>query len=497
MHFRALFCSFVSFRVVFCALILLLPLPVGVELVVADPPTETAKTGVDGRSLRRIDPPIEANFAEASNLTVRGEVVYLTWIESKTLDKSTGIGDSAHANARFSRKSQERAPARLFRLRFAKWRAKDGWSRARTIEQSTQIVSNWADFPSMAVLENGTMLCAFPERSGGAVPFAYDVVVKASYDNGETWTRIGRPHGDLTATEHGFCSIVPASEGEGIDRALLFWLDGRAMAPIDAGGRGEDGEMSIRSAWYRDERIDSQKVLDRRTCECCTTDAVMGKDGPIVVYRDRDYDEVRDISIVRFEGGKWTKPSLVHADGWMMPGCPVNGPAVDAVGSEVAVAWFTAANDESAIKVAFSHDGGRHFDDPIVVDRGAGRLGPIGRVDVVLVPAANLKSHGEMDAIISWVDVAEEEEPIAQVMNENEDWDAGGAVIRVCRVRSTDGSIVGEQRVVAVTSPARSSGFPVMVRVGGGSIFFSWTDVGGGGSHESAVIRAAVLDGIE
>lgn len=507
MHFRALFCKFILFRAVFCTLVLAGLLVIGVGSVVADPPAESAKSAGEGRSFRRIDPPIEASLAEASNLTVDGEAVFMTWIESEVLRKSPEIGHFAQKNASFGKNTRKHAQTHLFRLRFAQWDTKNGWSDAKTIEQSTQIVSNWADFPSLAVLKGGTMLCAFPEKSGGSVPYAYDVVVKASYDNGKTWTRVGRPHGDLTATEHGFCSIVPTDEGEGIGGAFLFWLDGRAMAPVAAGGRGDDGAMSLRSAWYHDGRIDYQEILDRQTCECCTTDAVMGTDGPIVVYRDRDRDrdEVRDISIVRFEDGKWTEPATVFADRWVIPGCPVNGPAVDAVGSEVAVAWFTAANDVSAIKVAFSHDGGRSFDEPIVIDQGEGKLGPIGRVDVVLDPQAGAAGGERVDALVSWVDVAEagDEKAIAGggKTTGGGDYDSGGAVIRVGRVRGRglDGvgsMVVGEPRVVAVTSPARSSGFPVMVRVGGeggGSIVLSWTDVSGGG--ESRRTRAAVLNG--
>ena len=68
----------------------------------------------------------------------------------------------------------------------------------------------------------------------------------------------------------------------------------------------------------------------------------MTAEGPVVVYRDRSEaeKEIRDISIVRLKGKKWSAPRPVFQDGWRLNGCPVNGPAVAAAGRRVAVAWF-------------------------------------------------------------------------------------------------------------------------------------------------------------
>jgi len=454
-------------------MLLVVFLVVGVDGAVADPPSDSELS-----VFTRIDPPVGVVNAEGSSLVSDGESVYMVWVESEPLRALVGVGESAHDNPRFKKKGQKRGGTVVHQILFAKWNSVSGWSEARTVEQSTQVVANWADFPSLAILKGGTILVSFPERSGGSVPYAYDVVIKASYDDGESWVRIGRPHGDLTATEHGFCSIVPAEREGG---AFLFWLDGRAMAPVGEGGHGDDGEMSLRSAWFHDGRIDHEKVLDRRTCECCTTDGVMAKDGSLVVYRNRDGDEVRDISIVRFAGGKWSEPVVVHHDGWVIPGCPVNGPAVDASGNTVVVAWYTIVDGENVINISFSRDGGRHFDEPITVDRGVGKLAPLGRVDVILDPDSDTG-----DAIVSWLDT-DDGVGGAGV----DDYDGGGAVIRVCRVRGSDG-LVGEAKVVSVTSPARSSGFPMMVGVNG-SLVMSWTEVG----KELTTIRAAVVGDID
>ncbi|HEY7444883.1 MAG TPA: hypothetical protein VH701_20800, partial [Vicinamibacterales bacterium] len=100
-------------------------------------------------------------------------------------------------------------------------------------------------------------------------------------------------------------------------------------------------------------------------------------------------------SVVRFEGGRWSTPVTVHDDGWKINGCPVNGPAVSARGSEVVVAWFTAANDQGRAFVAFSHDGARSFDAPIRVDDKSS----LGEVDVELLPDGS--------SAVTWIEFGE------------------------------------------------------------------------------------------
>ena len=99
----------------------------------------------------------------------------------------------------------------------------------------------------------------------------------------------------------------------------------------------------------------------------------------MAVYRDRTADEIRDISAVRQADGEWTEPATIHNDGWEIAGCPVNGPAIDTMGDRISVIWFTAAENEPKVRIAFSDDGGAQFDEPLRIDLGAAA----GRVDVL------------------------------------------------------------------------------------------------------------------
>jgi hypothetical protein len=67
----------------------------------------------------------------------------------------------------------------------------------------------------------------------------------------------------------------------------------------------------------------------------------------------------------------------VAHDHWQIEGCPVNGPAIAATADEIAVAWFTAADNAPRVRLARSRDGARTFAPAIDVD-GAGSFGQVG-----------------------------------------------------------------------------------------------------------------------
>lgn len=318
---------------------------------------------------------------------------------------------------------------RSFRLKSADLR--DGvWGRPRQLAEGEGFFANWADLPAAVEMPDGSRFAHWLEKLGDDT-YAYGVQLTHSPDGGETWRRLGLLHDDASPTEHGFVSYVALAEG-----AQAFWLDGRAMV----GGHSEAGhaDSSAGSMQLRTARLDAggptpSVVLDERVCECCQTDAALTGAGPIVVYRDRDPTEVRDIAVVRATSDGWSQPTTLHADRWQIHGCPVNGPAVAAEGNDVAVAWFTAAEGVPRVLVAFSNDSGTSFASPIEIDGDK----PSGRVDVVLGPSG--------DAYVSWMGTAGEE-----------------AEIRLRRV-APKGDL-GQVRRIATTTVKRSAGMPRMVR---------------------------------
>lgn len=368
--------------------------------------------------------PAAAGSMGASLTTGPDGRVYLSWIEPAP--------DSAHA------------------LRFAAL-GEAGWSEPRTVASGRGWFVNWADFPSLEVLEDGRMAAHWLRRSGAAT-YAYDVVAAVSSDSGRSWTAGATPHADGTETEHGFASMWP-EEGGGVG---IAWLDGRETG---GGHDGHGGLMTLRHAVLGADGAPAPDVLvDGSVCDCCQTGAAMTAEGPIVVYRDRTADEVRDVYVTRRVAGAWTPGRPVHRDGWTIPACPVNGPQVAAEGRRVAVAWFAAPDDSARVQVAFSDDAGATFRAPVRLDEGRA----LGRVDVILLDGG--------DALVSWMEAAED----------------GAAAVRVRRV-SAEGR-AGPARTVATSGGARSSGFPRMA-AGGGHAVLAWTATG-----EPSGVRTARID---
>ncbi len=330
-----------------------------------------------------------------------------------------------------------------------------GWHNPKLIAAGNNWFVNWADYPLLAVNDNATFVAFFMQKSAPDT-YAYDIRQTVSSDGGDTWSVPQVLHDDGVQGEHGFVSVVPFHAG-----FFVSWLDGRHTVPTshdvhgshDGHGHGGGGAMTLRAAILGPEGHKlSEWELDGRVCDCCQTGAAVTANGPIVVYRDRSDDEIRDIYIVRLVNGEWTQPKPVFSDGWHIEGCPVNGPRVAAMDDAVAVAWYTAPDGNSQVNVAFSTDGGDTFGALTRLASGS----PLGRLGLVLLD--------DTSAAVSWLEDGQ---------------------IRVVRV-SADGAM-NVPIAIAETSNERASGFPQMVRVAN-RLLFAWTDAA------EKVVKTAFVD---
>ncbi|TDJ71036.1 MAG: hypothetical protein E2O39_09045 [Planctomycetota bacterium] len=315
----------------------------------------------------------------------------------------------------------------------ADWNGR-GWTTPVAIARGDDWFVNWADFPAVAAGARGARIAAWLAKNGPGT-FAYGVHHSCSRDGGATWDAPRILHTDRSETEHGFVSLTALPGGE----FAAVWLDGRNT------GAGSGGAMALFTAVVGEAGAAGGEIqLDERVCDCCQTSAVLAGDGTLVVaYRDRSADEVRDIAVVRGRPGSpgtWSEPRTVNDDGWKIAGCPVNGPALAARGTDVALAWFTVgAEDEPRVLVALSHDAGLTFGSPMRI--GFGR--PLGRVDVVYLADGAL--------LVSWLEATD-----------------GAAEWRV-RTLGARG-VLGAVATIAEVGADRASGFLRMAPVRGGAL---------------------------
>lgn len=329
----------------------------------------------------------------------------------------------------------------------------DKWEQPKKVITGKNWFVNWADFPSITE-NNGNLLTHFLKKSSEET-FSYDVKLNLLTKGESQWKTQMPLHTDNTKTEHGFVTVLPYQG----DSFFITWLDGRNTASSDGHEHtGHGGAMTIRAAEVSSSgTVSNDILLDAKTCDCCQTTAAITDNGPIVIYRGRTDEEIRDIAITRRINGQWTKPKFVHEDGWEINGCPVNGPKVDAIGNKVAVAWFTAVNGEPKVKVAFSDNAGADFARPILVSNTK----PLGRVDLELLDSEN--------AIVSWM------ETVADI-----------TYFKAMKINKSGTS--STPVIISTLDASRKTGFPQMELVED-KVYFAWTAI----DNDVSSIKTAYL----
>jgi hypothetical protein len=254
-------------------------------------------------------------------------------------------------------------------------------------------------------------------------------------------------------------------------RALgVVWLDGRDQE-LNPGDQLRES-MDVRFASFDSQwKQTADSSINQRVCQCCQTAAVVTAAGPVVAFRDRTEEEIRDIHLTRREQGKWTDAVSVHADNWQIDACPVNGPALSARGRELAVAWFTAASGTGHAYAAFSSDSGRTWGEPIRLDDGTS----LGQVDIELLEDGS--------AVATWLEFANESPStgargaLSEVEGRNQ---VRARQVKPSRERSTSIVLAGE-------GEPRVSGYPRVARYGN-EIVFVWSESTGGPQEVKAAI---------
>ena len=310
------------------------------------------------------------------------------------------------------------------------------WTNSQTLAVGSNWFVNWADFPTHAI-SGDQVLTSYLKKSASGT-YTYDVFLNLQKLSGEKIKEDFILNTDGFKAEHGFVSIA-AKDNEGF---FISWLDGRNTVEKDMNGNHKP--MTIRFAEITNSGdIISEAELDSSVCDCCQTSITYSDKGPIVVYRDRSEEEVRDIYVTRNINDEWENPIPVHNDGWVIYGCPVNGPKVVSNSNNLAVSWFTVFDGKPTVNLSFSESYGSSFSSPIKIND----LNAIGRVDAAFL--------NEKEVIVSYME-----------------GDDVGTYLRIKKV-SIDGK-VSEPITISRIDSGRGTGVP-QLEILNDEIFIMWT----------------------
>jgi hypothetical protein len=242
-----------------------------------------------------------------------------------------------------------------YTLKYAVFRG-NAWSEARTVAEHRRVFRHPAELPEVMQMGERQWLAHWIEMPNPRSEAEF-VYVSSSQD-GVHWTAPVMAHRDRSEVEHGLASMVASGNGE----ASIIWLE----TP-----EGEDGPAYLmRTVVDASGKEIKEERLDPDVCTCCPTAVAKTAKGLLVAYRDHTPADIRDISVVRFENGRWSQPKNVHADNWKINACPINAATVAAKGDHAAIAWYTGAQDAPKVQVVFSEDGGSTFGKSVVVSSG-------------------------------------------------------------------------------------------------------------------------------
>lgn len=325
---------------------------------------------------------------------------------------------------------------------FATHYANGRWTTPQFVTEMPAAFVNWADFPSARFEHHPERpALGFHHYLAYSADGTYDYDVHYTFFNDSVRLDNEILHTDGVAAEHGFLSSASLPDG----RLQVSWLDGRYTKQVgaDAGAQtgsgaksghdhGHGGAMTLHTRTLPDV---GSTELDARVCDCCNTATVATDSLILVAYRDRSEHEVRDIAYVTrsLPAGEWSVPRLVHADNWVIAGCPVNGPALAAnPAGQIAVTWYTAAADHPRTYFARFDPSTNDFAPPLLLADST----PLGRQAIALAPNGTAFVTGLIT-------------------------DPAGETTLTLWTISPDDEVTG--RALRSLSPSRASGFPQLV----------------------------------
>ncbi len=226
----------------------------------------------------------------------RGQTLILSWVEPSARGKA---------------------------FRFSTWSA-GHWGTVRTVADSPDVLAASSSEPGILELPDGVLVAQWLVRD--AEREANHIVVATSQDGGNTWSRPVVPYRNSTPGEHMYVALFPWPGGG----AGVAWLD----------PRGGENTYLVQTTIDNNGTLGPELTIDSGVCSCCPTSGVMTSAGPLLMYRGRTKENIRDMQVTSLRKAAWQPAYAIYADGWKLNGCPTNSGELTALGQEVTAVWL-------------------------------------------------------------------------------------------------------------------------------------------------------------
>ncbi len=169
-----------------------------------------------------------------------------------------------------------------------------------------------------------------------------DLVYCVSKDAGTTWTSPQNVDSDPAKAMRGFFDAIVLPN----DEIAVFYLK-------DVANSTKHEERDLRMVLTKNGVFQPERLIDPVVCDCCNINLLVDANGALHVYYRDNNDDIRDIAKITStdNGATFSKPQIVHNDGWKISGCPHSGAISSSYGKGALIAWFSGAETETGIRL--------------------------------------------------------------------------------------------------------------------------------------------------
>ena len=214
---------------------------------------------------------------------------------------------------------------------------------------SVNIHPHAENLPKVVFKPSGEVIAVWGTRNpDGKNKYSGLINYAQSFDDGKTWTAAKRLVTEAAGDDQRYSDVVLTKNGE----AAIIWLDNRKTTT-------HEGSALYFAVTEGNSGFVREQLVSQPACQCCRTKLYCDSKGNLhAVYRGIINDSIRDmLHVVSTDGGKsFSAPKRVHADNWVLRGCPHTGPSMAETQHGLHFAWFTGGLRKGSYLIS-SQDG--------------------------------------------------------------------------------------------------------------------------------------------